>query len=354
MAEADADQKTFHPTDKRLSEARAKGEVASAPEMKHAAMFAAALIVIGGMGSYTLTRFSNMFTGLWGGADKWRIDPRGAESFAITVAAETASAIAPIMATLFAFAIIGGLLQGRPTFAWARVAPKWSKLNPFSGLMRMLAPRALIEFGKTVAKMVAVIVIAVYVLRPKLAGIDRLIGADPAAIGAASGAIIFDMVRAVALLVAALALFDFIYQHRAFIKRMRMSLQELRDEHKEQDGDPKIKAKIRQMQMQRARSRMMAAVPKASVVITNPTHFAVALRYDHGAMAAPVVVAKGVDGVAMKIREVAAANRIPIVENRPLARALFAQGELDRPIPAEHYAAVAEIISYVLKMARLR
>tara|TARA_B100000678_G_scaffold289734_1_gene300981 strand:+ start:125 stop:529 length:405 start_codon:yes stop_codon:yes gene_type:complete len=131
-----------------------------------------------------------------------------------------------------------------------------------------------------------------------------------------------------------------------------MSRQEVKDEHKQQEGDPQIKAKIRQIGMQRSRRRMMAAVPKASVVITNPTHFAIALQYDHGAMAAPVVVAKGTDAVALKIREIATGAGVPLVENRPLARALYASADIDRPIPVEHYAAVAEIISYVMKLAR--
>ena len=133
-----------------------------------------------------------------------------------------------------------------------------------------------------------------------------------------------------------------------------MSLQEVKDEYKDSEGDPKIKAKIRGIQMQRAKGRMMANVPKASVVITNPTHYAVALQYDHGAMAAPVVVAKGVDALALKIREIAGEHGIPLVENRPLARALYASAEIDQPIPVEHYAAVAEVISYVLRIARKR
>jgi flagellar biosynthetic protein FlhB len=162
------------------------------------------------------------------------------------------------------------------------------------------------------------------------------------------------MLRAIALLVGAIALFDFVYQRRSFLKRMRMSLQEVKDEHKESEGDPKIKGKIRQIQMQRARRRMMAAVPGASVVITNPTHYAVALKYDHGAMAAPVVVAKGVDAVALRIREIATEAGVPLVENRPLARALHASAEIDQPIPIEHYAAVAEVISYVMRLSKRR
>jgi flagellar biosynthesis protein FlhB len=202
--------------------------------------------------------------------------------------------------------------------------------------------------------MTGVIVIATNVIWPKIVGLDQLVGADPAAVTAAAVGVVLAMIKAVAILVAALAIFDFVYQRWSFTNRMKMSLQEIKDEHKEQDGDPLIKSKIRAIQMQRARSRMMSAVPDASVIITNPTHYAVALKYDHGAMAAPIVVAKGVDAIAAKIREIATANGVPIVENVALARALYASAELDRPIPTEHFAAVAEIISYVLRLARGR
>ncbi len=174
------------------------------------------------------------------------------------------------------------------------------------------------------------------------------------AIGTIAGGIVAQLIRSVAILVGAIALFDFVWQRRSWMGKMRMSLQEIKDEHKQQEGDPKIKAKIRAIGMQRARRRMMAAVPGASVVITNPTHYAVALRYDHGKGAAPIVVAKGTDAVALRIREVATAAGVPLVENRPLARALHASAEIDRAIPAEHYAAVAEVIGYVLRLARER
>jgi flagellar biosynthetic protein FlhB len=349
---ADNDQKTFDPTEKKLADARAKGDIPSSPEMKHAAMFAAAIVVVGGMGTYTVQQLGVIFVRLWGGADDYLFTPQGAENFAIGLLGAVGMAVAPLLSVLFAFALLGGVLQGRPSFALARLKPQWSKLNPFSGLGRMFGPRALIEFGKTLAKMTGVIVIATNVIWPKIIGLDQLVGADPAAITAAALGVVLAMIKAVAILVAALAIFDFVYQRWSFTNRMKMSLQEIKDEHKAQDGDPLIKGKIRQMQMQRARSRMMAAVPDASVIITNPTHYAVALKYDHGAMAAPVVVAKGVDAIALKIREVATAHGVPIVENVPLARALYASAELERPIPTEHYAAVAEIISYVLRLAR--
>lgn len=354
MAETEKDQKTHDPTDKRLEDARRKGDIAMAPEAKHAAMFVAALVVVGGAGVYTVQGLGSVLVRLWGSADDYRLEAEGAQDFATGLLAHLATGLLPILGMLFAFALLGGLLQGRPTIAWERIKPKWSKLNPFSGLGRMFGKQAMVEFLKTLAKMTMVCGMAAYVLWPRAVGIEAMVGAEPGAIGAAAMELVSALLKTIAMLVAALALFDIVWQRQAYIKKMRMSLQEIKDEHKESEGDPKIKGKIRQLQMQRARSRMMTAVPDASVVIANPTHYAVALKYDHGAMAAPVVVAKGVDSLALKIREIAEAAGVPVVENVPLARALYASAELDRPIPTQHYAAVAEVISYVMKLAKRR
>lgn len=352
MAGSDQDNKTEEPTQKKLDDARAKGEVASAPEMRHAAMFIAMLVVAGGMGAWALSSLSAMFVRLWGGANDFSLEPEGAQNLVGGVFAETAISLAPVAGLLFGCALLTMFLQGRPTLSWSRVKPKWSKLNPLSGFGRLLGKRALVEFAKTLAKFIVICTVAVIVIWPKAVAFDQLIGTDPDVIGHAASALVYQMLKAVALLVVLLAAFDFIYQRRAFMRRMRMSLQELKDEMKQTDGDPKIKAKIRQIRMQRSRKRMMAAVPGASVIITNPTHYAIALKYDHGAMAAPVVVAKGVDAVALRIREIAGDNKVPIVESPPLARALYAAVDVDHPIPVEHYAAVAEIIGYVMRLAR--
>lgn len=350
----DQEDKTLDPTDKKLEDARAKGDVPMAPEMRHAAMFVAMLVVMGGMGAYTVQRMGGLFVRLWGSADDFRMTPDGAQAFITSVFAAIGSALLPILAALFGFAILGGVLQGRPMISWSRVAPKWSKLNPVSGAGKLFGKRAFVEYLKTLTKLSLVAGIAAAIAWPHAATIDRLVGADLTSMGTAAHDIVRAMLQPIAMLVGALALFDFVWQRRAFLKRMRMSLQEVKDEYKQSEGDPKIKGKIRQLQMQRAKSRMMQNVPKASVVITNPTHYAIALQYDHGAMAAPVVVAKGVDAVALRIREIATENNVPLVENRPLARALYASAELDHPIPVEHYAAVAEVISYVLKIAKGR
>ena len=353
MSEApDKDQKTQEPTDKKLEDARLKGDVPISSEMKHAMMFVGAIIVAGGLGAMTLSSLGAVLVRIWGGAEDFRMDPDGAQGLVTGIAGETAFAMAPILGLLTGFALLTLFVQGRPTLAWSRVKPKWSKLNPVSGLGRLFGVRALVEFGKTLLKFAAVIIVASVVVWPKMIGLDQLIGSGAGRIGDVALELVFVMLKAVAILVGAIALFDFVYQRRSFFKRMRMTLQEVKDEHKQSEGDPKIKAKIRQIGIKRSRQRMMQAVPTASVIVTNPTHYAVALKYEHGDMAAPVVVAKGVDLVALKIREIATANKVPVVESPPLARALYASVEIDHPIPAEHYKAVAEIIGFVMRLAK--
>ena len=351
MSQSDSGEKTHDPTDKKLDDARKKGEVASAPEMRHASMFLAAVVVMGGMGAWTVSRMLTIFVGLWGGADDLDLGGSGL-SFATLIMGQAGLALGPLMAMLLFFALLTLFLQGRPSLALARLKLKWSKLSPLSGVKRMFGKQGLVEFAKTLAKFGLVTGVALIVVWPHARGIETLVGVPAHAVGKTAAELVFRMVMAAAILVAGLALIDFVYQRRAFIKKMRMSLKEIKDEHKDAEGDPLIKAKVRAIGMERAKRRMMTKVPQASVVIVNPTHYAVALQYDHGAMAAPVVVAKGVDAVALKIREIATQNGVPIIEKPPLARALHASAKLDQPIPAEHYLAVAEIISYVMKLAR--
>jgi len=350
----DKDQKTHDPSQKKLDDARKKGDVANSPEARHAVMFLGMIIVCGSLGVTAFTSLAGMFVRLWGGADGFAMEPTGAQAFATGLFAELGSTLAPVFGVLLAFAVMIAFLQGRPTLSWSRLAPTWSKVSPVASFGRMFGPKGLVEFAKTLAKFALVTAVAIIVVWPKAAAIDQTIGMEPGAIARTAGELVMMMLKAVALLVGALALSDWVYQRRSFLSRMRMTLQEVKDEHKNSEGDPHVKARIRQIGMQRARGRMMAAVPEASVIITNPTHYAVALKYDHGKMAAPLVVAKGVDAVALRIREIATENKVPIIENRPLARALFASAEIDRPIPTEHYKAVAEIIGYVMRLAKGR
>ncbi|MEE4452358.1 flagellar biosynthesis protein FlhB [Novosphingobium resinovorum] len=348
----DKDQRTEEPTQKKLEDARKRGEVAIAPEVRHATMMAGAMAVTGWLGLSALERLGTMLKRLWGDAQEFPLDAEGAQGLATGVAWHAMVSLLPVFAVLMAAAVGTVFLQGRATMSWSRLSPKWSKLSPASGFARLFGTRALVEFTKTLAKMGGIGLAVWLVLAPRLQGMDGLVGRSPGAIGAAAGGLAFEALRVVVMLVAGLALFDFLYQRRSFLQRMRMTKQEVKDEHKQSEGDPKIKAKIRQIQMQRSRKRMMAAVPTASVIVTNPTHYAVALKYEHGVTAAPTVVAKGVDAVALRIREVAKEAGVPVMENPPLARALFAAVEIDHPIPIEHYQAVAEIIGYVMKLAK--
>jgi flagellar biosynthetic protein FlhB len=187
------------------------------------------------------------------------------------------------------------------------------------------------------------------ILWPKRHQLDGLVTMDPAVVLPLVKSMSLELLGTVIAILAIVAAADYLFQYRTWYNRQKMSLREMKEEFKQTEGDPAIKAKIRQLRQQRAKKRMMAEVPKASVIITNPTHYAVALQYDKG-MNAPVCLAKGIDNLALKIREVAAAHNIPIVENPPLARALHATVEMDEEIPPEHYRAVAEVIGYVMRL----
>jgi flagellar biosynthesis protein FlhB len=351
---ADKDSKTHDPSAKRLEDARRRGEVAVSSETRHAVMLGTILLSFGSIGAGTLAAVLQLSAGLWSRAGTLRLEPGSAATQFGSLIGTVGRAIGPLLGLFLIAALATGALQGRPTLSWTRLSPKWSKLNPFSGFKRMFGPQGWVEFGKTLAKTGAVLLACVLVVQPHLAALPAMVGMSPDAIGHSAEGLVRAMVGSVLTLVIAIAAVDWFHQHRDFFIKMRMSLQELKDEHRESEGDPKIKAKQRQLGMARARSRMMAAVPGASVIITNPTHFAVALRYEHGEMRAPVVVAKGVDTLAFRIRAMAEGAGVPVVESPPLARALYASAEIERPIPIEHYAAVAEVISFVMGMAKKR
>ena len=228
--------------------------------------------------------------------------------------------------------------------------PELKKLSLLTGLKRMFSSRSVVEFFKGITKLVLVTIVAMALTIPMIQDIalvpeihltEALDRMQIIAIQLAMGSV---------LVMTVIAGVDWIYQKYMFTKQMRMSKQEVKDEHKQAEGDPHVKARIRQLRTQRAQQRMMARVPEADVVITNPTHYAVALKYKMGEMPAPILIAKGVDSLALRIREVAEESEVPIVENPPLARALYSAVELEEEIPPDHFAAVAEVIGYVMRL----
>ena len=255
------------------------------------------------------------------------------------------------VALLALAALAGGLLQHRPVWSVEALAPKFERLSPMSGVKRLFSRQALLQFGKGLAKIFAVGALASWLLWRERDRLEGLVGREPVDVLSVTLSLALKLLGSILALHAAVTVGDVILQRFAWLRRQRMTKEEVKRESKEQDGNPEIKAKIRQLRAQRVRKRMMAAVPKATVVITNPTHYAVALRYEKG-QAAPICVAKGVDEVALRIREVATEHDVPLVENPPLARALHASVKLDDEIPVEHYKAVAEVIGFVLRLKR--
>jgi flagellar biosynthetic protein FlhB len=247
-------------------------------------------------------------------------------------------------------AIAGTVLQVGLVFATQKIGFDLSRISPMGGITRLFSPKSGVEFLKNLVKVGAVAAIAGWATLPSMGALKYMVQEPAEYMPHEIYRLILKLLIAVMSIVTVMAMFDYAYSRFSFMKSMRMSKQEVKEENKQSEGDPVVKARLRSIRMNRARKRMMAAVPKASVVITNPTHFAVALQYDMGASGAPKVVAKGADLVAFKIREIAKENDVPIVENPPLARALYANVEIDREIPPEHYKAVAEIISYVFRL----
>jgi len=256
----------------------------------------------------------------------------------------------PVLMLVIA-AIAGNMLQHRLVWSAESLTPKFSKISPMEGAKRVFGKQALANFAKGLFKLTALGAVMTAILWPERHRLESMMRFDPSALLGVVVSLTLHLMGAVVAMLAVVAIADYFFQYRQWYERQKMSLREMKEEFKQSEGDPHIKGRIRQLRQQRMKKRMMAAVPKASVIITNPTHYSVALSYDRG-MPAPICLAKGADNIALKIREIAKAHDIPIVENVPLARALYATVEIDAEIPVEHYHAVAEIIGYVMGLKR--
>jgi flagellar biosynthetic protein FlhB len=354
MAESDDRERTESPTEKRLEDARAKGQVPRSRDLS-----AAAVVLTGGLGLNSLGALmggrllSMMHDGL-SVAPAEAFDTAQMLSQFQHAASQGVMAIAPLLGLMVAAALLSPLAIGGWNFSATALVPDFGRLNLLSGLARVFSMRGLIELSKALARIIVVVLVSVAVLRHQFHSFNALelesprvaiahalsmCGSAFIALGGALGAI--------AIIDAPLALWQ-------YNKSLRMSKQEIRDENKESQGSPEGKTRVRRVQQAMARKRMMQQVPTADVVITNPTHYSVALRYEETRMNAPIVVAKGQDLIALRIRELAAEHKIPVVEAPPLARALHANCELGDAIPANLYAAVAKVLTYVYQLRTAR
>ncbi|MGM4904526.1 flagellar biosynthesis protein FlhB [Tardiphaga sp. 866_E4_N2_1] len=350
MADDDS-EKTHDPTQKKLDDAHERGDVAKSQEVNTWFLLAGATLVLstfnGSVGGGLQTPLKNLLQNSW----MIRTDGPGLLMLAKSLCMSILSTMGMPILFLVIAALAGNLIQHRLVFSTEGLVPKFSKLSPMEGAKRVFGKQALANFLKGLFKLVLLGAVMCAVLWPERFRLDALIHIDPSAILGITTSLTLQLMGSVVAMLAFVAIADFFFQYRTWYEKLKMSLQEVKEEYKQSEGDPHIKGKIKQLRQQNMKKRMMAAVPKASVIITNPTHYAVALSYERG-MTAPICVAKGVDNIALKIREVAGKHDIPIVENVPLARALYATVEIDEEIPGEHYHAVAEVIGYVMGLKR--
>ncbi|HYI28140.1 MAG TPA: flagellar biosynthesis protein FlhB [Bradyrhizobium sp.] len=349
--ENDSSDKTEDPSQKRLDDAHEKGDVAKSQEVNTWFMLAGATLVLssfhGSIGDGMMAPLRNLV------ANSWMISTDGAGLMALTQSLGY-SMIAALGVPFLMFAIaaiVGNIIQHRLVWSAESLKPKFNKVSPGAGFKRIFGKQGLANFVKGLFKVIALGVVMTAVLWPERYRLESMVRFDVSSIMVVTTSLTLQLMGAVVAMLAVVAIGDFFFQYRTWFERQKMSLQDMKMEYKQSEGDPHIKGKLRQLRQQRMKKRMMAAVPQASVIITNPTHYAVALRYERG-MAAPICVAKGIDTLALKIREIAGKHDIPIVENVPLARALHATVEVDGEIPVEHYHAVAEIIGYVMGLKR--
>jgi len=350
QGEQDQESKTEEPTSKRLQEAREKGQVAQSREVANAAILLAGTIALVAMGADAASKIFWSMRSFVERPHSFALDADAATILFWAISADLAWALLPILGLLLAVGLGTSFVQHGFLFSAEGLKPKWSKLSPMAGLKRMFSSRGLVELVKNLFKLVIVGAAATFAVMPWMTGVEQWVGLGVEDMLSATMGLTFRMLTGVVAAMALIAVLDYGYQWWDHHRQMRMTKQEVREEGKQQEGDPHIKSKIRALRVERARRRMMQQVPEADVVVTNPTHYAVALKYDPDRMSAPRLVAKGVDQVAQRIREVAKEHDVPLMENPPLARALYAGVELDREIPEEHYRAVAQIIGYVMKL----
>ena len=351
----DQDSRTEDPTGKRSGQARDRGQVAMSKDATTVFILTMTTFICYSILPWTMRPLLMLMRHFIEQPERILVGSQPSfEALLSEIAKKLAFALTlPLLLMIVAAAVATWAQTG---FLWATAKFDFNLnfLNPLNGIGKLFSAKQFVEFGKGLIKATIVGAVAFSYVSPELMKIEMLTGLDPISMTKELFHILLSLMIGVLLAIGGIALLDYFYQKWSTLQGLKMTKQEVRDEHKNTDGDPHIKGRMRQIRMTRARKRMMASVPKASVIITNPTHYAVALQYEMGSAGAPRVVAKGVDFLARKIRELAEKHDVPIIENPPVARALYAAVEVDEEIPPEHYKAVAEIIGYVMKLRRFR
>lgn len=350
MADQDDSEKTEDPTSKRLADARRKGNIAKSQEVTSWAALAGLLFALVTFLPWMMPKVALLNFQFLEQPHAIPVDLESIRGVFHTTVTALFFIIGPVLIFFLVVGLVATWVQVGRNFSTEAMKPQFNKLSPLAGIKRLFSPRSLVEFGKGLVKLIFVAVVSILIAMPMLDDLELYAAMSLVVNLEKIQDIAIVMVFWVVAIMTVVAAIDFAYQKFEHKKKLRMSKQEVKDEHKQLEGDPKVKARLAQIRQERQRERMIAAVTKADLVITNPTHYAVALKYDMDSMSAPILVAKGVDDLAARIREAADENEVPIVENPPLARALYAAVELDESIPERLYHAVAEVIGYVFRL----
>lgn len=348
--EEDEASKTEEPSERKISKAKEEGDVAISQDAKSFLMLLGMLFVIWLLLPLMMKWFYTSSIGFLENAVSIEVTPQNFQKLFIAAALGLFKVMGFPFVIFISLGVLASIAQTGFIYAPKKLEPKWDKLNIFSAMSNFINMKKVIDALKGIIKITVISFIALLVVKPYLGKVELMPGMETMAILKFIHKIVVLLLFTVVIAVLVIALADYAYQKYSHLKKLRMTKQEVKDEYKQMEGDPLVKSRIRQVRLERARHRMMEAVPRSDVVIVNPTHYAVALEYKMNEMDAPKVTAKGIDNVALRIKAVAEENEVPIVENPPLARALFASTELDQTIPEEHFKAVAEVIGYVMQL----
>jgi flagellar biosynthetic protein FlhB len=352
MAAEDLGDKTHDATPYRRQQAREEGQVVRSQDLASAGLLITGLLILWYFSS-NLANFLGRLTSEHLGGEAWlTFDMQSTAHLAASVAARLAATVLPVLALLLLGAILTHLSQFGFLYLPQKIALDWQRLNPLSNAQRIFSLTNLVHLGFGLLKVLLIVAVAGWCLWGERSRLMNLSGESSAEIGAYLLQVLLWTSLKIGGSLATLALFDYGYQYWKHEQDLRMTTQELKEEVKQQQGDPQVAARRKQIQRQMVLHRLSTTIPKADVIVTNPTHFAVALQYDYEKMAAPVVIAKGIDLLAKRIRELALQNNVPVVERKELARALYANVEIGQQVPAEQYAAVAEVIRYVYQLKK--
>ncbi|MDP6319628.1 MAG: flagellar biosynthesis protein FlhB [SAR324 cluster bacterium] len=353
MAEQQGQEKTEAPTEKKRRESREEGQVAFSKELSSAALLAGIVLTLVATSPFILDSFRELMTNIFrqmASADELSVN--SIYTLSGEIITTMLPAFTPFLTVIVLVAIFAAVVQVGIQITFKAIVPKFSKLSPLTGIKRLFSSQSLADFLKSMAKLIIVGFVGYLTYMDKISELNGLSVSTPEAILKYNFTVVAEVAGKIVLALVAIAIFDYFYQRWHHEQQMMMTKQEVKEETKQTEGDPQLKARIRQIQREMSNARMMQEVPKADALIVNPTHFSVAVLYDRDIMAAPEVTAKGVDHMALRMRTIARENNVPILERPELARDLYANVEIGEDIPERFYKAIAEILAFVYRLRK--